>query len=73
MLQVRFLPSAAEKLSALSKVVYAYERPNADTFPEFTSFEAVLEEMGRFFHELYAESGILYGNRSCSAAYTGVQ
>jgi hypothetical protein len=32
-------------------VVYAYEHPNADTFPEFASFEATLEEIGRLGQE----------------------
>lgn len=42
---------AAENLSALSKAVYMYERPNADTYPEFASFEDVLEEIGRLGSE----------------------
>jgi hypothetical protein len=38
---------ATENLSALSKAVYLYERPDADTYPKFASFEAVLDEIGR--------------------------
>lgn len=43
--------TAAENLSALSKAVYQYERPSADTYPEFSSFEAVLDEIGRLGKE----------------------
>lgn len=43
--------TAAENLSALSKAVYQYEHPNADTYPEFPSFEAVLDEIGRLGNE----------------------
>jgi hypothetical protein len=42
---------ASENLSALSKAVYLYKNPNADTFPEFPTFEAVLEEIGRLGQE----------------------
>lgn len=38
---------AAENLSALSKAVYCFERPNSDSYPEFASFESVLEEIDR--------------------------
>ena len=38
---------ATENLGALSKAVYFYENPTAETYPEFASFEAVLEEIGR--------------------------
>lgn len=43
--------TAAENLSALSKAVYQYEHPNADTYPEFPSFEAALDEIGRLGNE----------------------
>lgn len=43
--------TAAENLSALSKAVYQYEQPNADTYPEFSSFEGVLDEISRLGKE----------------------
>ena len=43
--------TAAENLSALSKAVYQYEHPNADNYPEFASFEAVLDEISRLGNE----------------------
>lgn len=38
--------TATENLSALSKAVYQYEHPEAGDYPEFPSFEAVLNEIG---------------------------
>lgn len=38
--------TATENLSALSKAVYQYEHPEAVSYPEFASFEAVLDEIG---------------------------
>lgn len=38
--------TATENLSALSKVVYQYEHPEAVDYPEFASYEAVLNEIG---------------------------
>lgn len=43
--------TASENLSALSKAVYQYENPNADAYPEYSSFEAVLDEIGRLGSE----------------------
>ena len=39
--------TAAENLSALSKALYQYEHPDAEAYPEFPSFEAVLDEIGK--------------------------
>ncbi len=39
--------TAAENLSALSKALYQYEHPDAEVYPEFPSFEAVLNEIGK--------------------------
>ena len=38
--------TATENLSALSKAVYQYEHPEAGDYPEFASFEAILNEIG---------------------------
>ena len=38
--------TASENLSALSKAVYQYEHPKAEDYPEFASFDAVLNEIG---------------------------
>lgn len=45
--------TAAENLSTLSKAVYQYQHPDSDmsSHPEFSSFEAVLEEIGRIGEE----------------------
>lgn len=40
-----------ENLSALSKAVYQYEHPGAETYPEFPTFETVLDEIGRLGSE----------------------
>ena len=39
--------TAIENLSALSKAVYQYEHPEAGNYPEFSSFEEVLNEIGK--------------------------
>lgn len=38
--------TAIENLSALSKAVYQYKYPEAGSYPEYTSFESVLDEIG---------------------------
>lgn len=38
--------TATENLSALSKAVYQYEHPETEDYPQFPSFEAVLNEIG---------------------------
>jgi hypothetical protein len=42
---------ATENLSALSKAIYLCENPNADTYPEFTSFEAALDKISSMAQE----------------------
>lgn len=42
---------ATENLSAFSKAIYACEHPNADFYPEFSSFEDALEEVSRLGNE----------------------
>lgn len=40
-----------ENLNALSKAIYQYEQPNADSYPAFPSFEAALDEISRLGRE----------------------
>ena len=39
--------SAQENLRALSKAIYQYDHPDAENYPEYTSFESALEEISR--------------------------
>ena len=39
--------SSQENLRALSKAVYQYDHPDAENYPEYTSFESVLGEIDR--------------------------